>query len=295
MTTERKAKWIAGTLTALLALAITSGVYFYSNANSYRSEAERVRLSQDSLLAVKQLLDKEIADMRVDLEKSKGMNAAFDRQLREAETALNEKQLRIDKLAASNAGMNSLRNELTALRAERNALDLQVKSLTAENTSLRGENTRLGNTIALLQNEKTALENRLLAADHSANRAGNFKVDMLRSNGKVTARAKRTRTIKVSFDLPANNAVQTSGTRELYLVVLDPEGKSVSDKNSKSVTLENGAAINPVKTTTVDMSKNPQAVNMEVNLEEKTKTKGIYTVQVFMKDGIIGSSRVTMN
>jgi hypothetical protein len=295
MTIEKKAKWIAGTLTGLLMLAMVSSVYLYNDGQGYKSDAERARLSQDSVLAVKQLLDKEIADMRIELADAKGKNAELDERLVQSETALTEKQTRIDKLLADNASVHSLRNQLKELKAERETMNLQIQNLLAENLSLQADNQSLRNSINLLEGEKLALQTKLNAANQSANRAGNFRVDMLRNNGKVTSKAKRTRDIRVSFDMPLNSANGTAGKTDTYLVIIDPQGKTVTDKKTKSVTLNNGTVISPLKTQSVDLSLSPQTVQMNVSLESKVKDNGIYKVQVYTLDGMIGSSQITMN
>src|SRR5690349_6822995 len=110
MTTEKKAKWVAGTLTGLLLLAMVTGFYQYKQGQNYKSDAETALLRQDSILAVKQMLDKELADMRIELGNAKGRNAELDEQLLARENSLKEKQTEIDRLIAQNATVQSLRN-----------------------------------------------------------------------------------------------------------------------------------------------------------------------------------------
>lgn len=295
MTTEKKAKWIAGTVTGLFVLAMVSSVYFYNNGQSYRSQAESALLRQDSILSVKQLLDRELAEMRVQLEDAKGRNATLDQDIAAKENELRNKQEQIDKLVAQNATVQSLRNQLAQLKAEREQLNLRIQTLVTENQNLSADNQRLRNNVVALENEKAALQSKLNATDALANRAGNFRVDMLRKNDKVTSKAKRTHDIRVSFDLPANNSPETGGTKEVYLVVIDPQGKPVKDKSSVGVALNSGAVITPLETKTIDLGHSPQTVVMDVELESKVKSKGIYKIQVYTVEGQIGSSQIMMN
>lgn len=295
MTTEKKAKWVAGTLTGLLLLAMLAGVYQYNRGQDYKSEAETALLRQDSILAVKQMLDKELADMRIELGNAKGQNAELDEQLLAKERTLLEKQAEIDRLVAQNATVQSLRNQLAQLKSERETMNLQIQALLTENQALSADNQRLRNSIITLEGDKLALQEKLNAADRTGNRASNFRVDMMRNNGKVTAKAKRTRDIKVSFDMPMNNSDETTGSKEVYLVIVGPDGKAVRNDAATSVILTSGTVIDPIKTKKVEMKDNPQTVVMDVSLDSKVKSGGVYKVQVYTMDGMIGSSQIKMN
>lgn len=295
MTTEKKARWIAGTLTGLLLLAMLTGVYQYNRASDYKSETEAALLRQDSILAVKQMLDKEIADIRAELDNAKGRNTQLDQELLACENSLKEKQTEIDRLMAQNSTVQSLRNQLSQLKSERETMNLQIQTLLTENQNLSSETQRLRNNIVTLENEKLALQEQLKAADLSGNRASNFRVDMMRNNGKVTAKAKRTRDIKVSFDMPSNNSEQTDGTKDVYLVIIGPDGKAVRNDATTSVVLTSGTVIDPIKTKSVDMKNNPQTIVMDIDLDDKVKNGGVYKVQVYTMDGMIGSSQIKMN
>lgn len=295
MTTEKKAKWVAGTLTGLLLLAMLTGVYQYNRGQEYKSEAETALLRQDSILAVKQMLDKELADMRVELGNAKGKNAELDEQLLEKENTLKQKQTEIDKLVAQNATVQSLRNQLTQLKSERETMNLQIQTLITENQTLLADNQRLRNSILTLESEKVSLQEKLDAADRTGNRANNFRVDMMRNNGKVTAKVKRTRDVKVSFDMPMNNSEHTSESKEVYLVIIGPDGKAVRNDATNSVVLANGTIIDPIKTKTVEMKDNPQTVVIDISLDNKVKSDGVYKVQVYTMDGMLGSSQIKMN
>jgi regulator of replication initiation timing len=295
MTTEKKAKWVAGAVTGLLLLAMASGVYFYNGQQAYKAKAEDAILKHDSILSVKQLLDREMADLRIELADAKGKSAELDQELIAKENELRSRQEQIDRLVAQNATVQSLRNQLAQLKSEREALNLRVYALISENENLAADNQRLRNSIVTLESEKTALQSKLEATDRSMSRAGNFRVDMLRNNGKVTAKAKRTRDIRVSFDMPVNTAAETSGSKDVYLVVVDPQGQQLKNTASSATTLSNGMVIYPVSTKSVDLAGNPQTVVMDVSLDSKVKAKGIYKVQVFTSEGQIGAAQILMN
>lgn len=295
MTIEKKAKWIAGGLTVLLLLAIASTLFFYNSGQAYKSSADRARLAQDSILAVKQLLDKEIHDARIELENSKGRNAELDKKLADAEAALNEKQVRIDKLLAENATVASLRKQLRDLKADRVTMEKQIQSLQEENQLMYTDNLQLSNTAHQLKLENQKLRDELNAAELANSKAGNFRVDMMRTKSKVTAKAKRTNEIGISFELPANISSETAGSEEIYLVILDPQGKPVANKSNKNITLKDGRAVTAVKTIEADLSKNPQTVSLNVKLDNKMKSKGVYKIQVFTADGLLGASQLRMN
>ncbi|MEO5642521.1 MAG: hypothetical protein ABIQ40_14215 [Bacteroidia bacterium] len=294
MTIEKKARWIAGGLTVLLVLAVSSTLFYYNSGQTYKSDADRARLAQDSILAVKQLLDKEMQDTRIELENSKGRNAELDKKLAESEAALHEKQTQIDKLLAENATVASLRKQLRDLKTERLSMEKQIQNLLAENHQLQEDNLRLSQNIGQLERDNMSLQDKLYAADILNSRAGNFRVDMMRNSSKVTAKAKRTNEIGVSFELPSTISSAT-GSKEIYLVVLDPQGKPVANKSNKKITLKDGRTITAVKTQAADLSGTPQTISLNVKLDSKMKQKGIYKVQVFTEDGMLGATQMRMN
>lgn len=295
MTTEKKAKLIAGTVTGLLILALAGSVYFYNAGQNYKSDAAKSQTARDSILTLKQQLDQEIAGMRIELTSAKGRNDELDRRLAESTAELNKRQAEIDRLVAENASLTSLRRQLKDLKAERESLNEKIQQLTTENQDLTVENQRLRNNVNSLESEKLALQNKLSAADFATNRAGNFRVDMMRNSGKVTSKARKTRDMLISFDMPANNSPQTAGKSNVYVVLIGPDGKPVTNKSTKSVTLNSGNVISPIRTHSVDMAQNPQTIEIKISLDEKIKEKGIYTVRVFSLDGMLGSSQIKMN
>lgn len=295
MTIEKKARWIAGVLTGLLLLAVISAGYYYNTGRNYKGEADKARLAQDSILAVKQLLDKEMQDMNTALENAKGRNAELDRKIAESELTLRDKQTQIDKLLAENGTVSSLRKQLKDIKAERVTMDKQIQDLLAENQQLQAQNGILTKNISQLEKDKLALQDKLNAADIANSKAGNFRIDMLRNSSKVTAKSKRTNEIGISFDLPANLSSETSGNKEIYVVILDPQGKPIGNKTSKTVQLSDSRNITPAKTLNIDLSRNPQTINSNIKLDGKLRQKGIYKIQIYTEDGMIGASQVRMN
>lgn len=295
MTIEKKARWIAGTLAGLLLLTFSASIHFYNTRENFKAEADRTRLAQDSVLAVKQLLEKELQEMRINLQSAKGRNAELDSKLAASESLIREKQQQIDKLLAANATVNTLRRQLQSLRLEKEAMNKKIQELVSENQRLQAENERLARNIAVLEKDNRELQDRLTAAAAAGQKAGNFRVEMVRKNTKVTAKAKRTKEIIVSFDLPAGMAAQPAGSSTLYLVVLDPKTKPVKNKTAEEIRLDDGELIIPIKSKAIDMSKNPQSVSIGVNLDGKVKTGGIYKVQVYTNAGLIGAAQIRMN
>ena|GEM_PF-2569767 len=50
-----------------------------------------------------------------------------------------------------------------------------------------------------------------------------------------------------------------------------------------------------MSTQSVDRSKSPQEVSLRVKLDGKLKQNGIYSMQIFTEDGMLGSARLRMN
>lgn len=294
ITNQQRSRLISGVLAGLLLLALGTSIYFFSDAKASKALTDRVRLQQDSVLAVKQLLDKEIFQLHIDLDSAKGKNARLDQQIAANEKQLREKSILIDKLLAENATVKTLQHQLKDIRQQRETMNKQLQELLAENGRLSSENTRLQNSVSQLERDKNELQEQLNKVSIAATKAGNFRVEMQRDNTKVTAKHRRTSQVSVSFDLPSN-LTATSADLPLYLVVLDPGGKAVKSKTTKTIVLKDGQSITPIVMQSVDRSRNPQTITMNAKPDGKMSSKGIYRIQVYTDSGLIGSAQTRMN
>lgn len=119
--------------------------------------------------------------------------------------------------------------------------------------------------------------------------ATSFRVELEGRNGKVTARGKKVKNIKVSFEL---NEVDKAnlGKQELYLVIKDETQKLITSNNQAiKVNLE-GKEVTIITTLSrhVDLEEN-QRVRFVYDVDEKL-AKGYYSVYIYTKNSLLGET-----
>jgi len=120
--------------------------------------------------------------------------------------------------------------------------------------------------------------------------ATNFRTETEMKNGKLTAKAKRIRKIKVSFDL---NEVREDllGTQELYLVIKNGKGKILA-KDAETVRVKIKGLVQEirvVKKKTVELEKS-QRTHFRFEVGQDRLEEGYHKVAVYSKDGLLGKT-----
>ena len=94
-TSESKIKLVAIACTILFFLSIGSVVYLHDSNKSLEDLLKGTKLKSESLLSQKLMLEKEIAQMKGDIQKEMGKNTAKDKLLADANNTLNKKEKEI--------------------------------------------------------------------------------------------------------------------------------------------------------------------------------------------------------
>lgn len=268
---------------ASVILAILFGVSTIStravNAN-LKAELRSEKLKQDSILSTKILLDKEIAGLLKDIDGQKANNSKLAGLLNDANTELNNKIAELGRIKKENLTVKKLKKELNDIKEIRERLNRDIADLTAENLMLKNEVKGLKDELAIMAARPK--EPLVLPT------AGNFMVEMLKRNDKLTVKSRRTKSFQLSFDIAGLE--QLSGEEEFYVSLTDPSGNE----------LEPAAEDIVVKGTSVKYSSkikvntgSKKEVNQKIKLDDKIKLKGVYCVKVYnAKHGLIGSAKV---
>lgn len=202
-----------------------------------------------------------------------------------------------EDMQAKDGEMASLRSQISSLMGVKSQLESEITSLKAENTNLKQENQKLTADLKVTREEKAELT-RLNATiqDEVANltldnfKANGFTVEVEKKNTRATAKSRRAKGVKVSFDL-VGVPEKYQGLRDLYLVITDESGVPIMKTNPIATTVKlNGQTtdIMAVSKQSVDITAN-QRLNFLHDLEEKLK-KGFYRASVYTDIGLLGSS-----
>lgn len=268
---------------ASVILAILFGVSTVStravNAN-LKAELRSEKLKQDSILSTKILLDKEIAGLLKDIDGQKANNSKLAGLLNDANTELNNKIAELGRIKKENLTVKKLKKELNDVKEIRERLNRDIADLTAENLMLKNEVKGLKDELAIMAARPK--EPLVLPT------AGNFMVEMLKRNDKLTVKSRRTKSFQLSFDIAGLE--QLSGEEEFYVSLTDPSGNELEP--AAEDLLVKGTSIKYSSKIKVNTGSEKE-VNQKIKLGDKIKLKGVYCVKVYnAKHGLIGSAKV---
>ncbi len=194
---------------------------------------------------------------------------------------------------------------ITELNGKIDNLFADLEKAKAENTQLTATNTQLNTDKQQLSVEKQAIADNLAATDAakksvedlaSTLHASNIAIAAvnIKRNGseKETNTAKRADLLRISFDLDENR-VAPSGSKEIYVCVTAPDGKSIT---------------NGMNFTTRDAGEKPYTQKVDVNYEQGKRKAvsfdwkqdgakyetGDYKIQIYQNGFKIGEGTKTL-
>lgn len=291
-------KLIAGLLTAGLAISTIFGVYYYNSSETLEKDKNQISLTADSLQVVKKNLQTEVASLTERLADEKN-------ELDEMSTTLENK----DKLIAVKQSLiNQSRNKLINLEKnddlEITGLETQVKELqnlkmvlqkTMADYSLKSveqnkDNIALNEKILLLQKQVLDLKSNVKEIKYLAT-ADNFSVEILKPNTKLTSKAKKAKTLRISMRMPEFLKTKTSESKPVYLTITDIKnnmiaGTTIDVKVKDENNIEQTIAIHQTKM--IDFNKNPQRLSIDYVVKENLKP-GVYSAKVYTTDSYLGT------
>ncbi|WP_337044443.1 hypothetical protein [Emticicia sp. 17c] len=305
--TESRKRAFTGALVGALALATAFGVYQAYRSSEISDERDKFTIQVDSLSTVKKNLEEEISGLTKDLNDERDENAelttkteyingllaqkeqVLTKMNRETASLRNQNKSKSEQLAMLNNQIIEL-NDVKALM-ERNLADLQANNATliAENTEWKAKYDELRNQSEILNTHIASLNKKVDDIIYSAP-ADNFRVEVLKPNSKVTAKAKKAHTLKVSFVVPEMVKTSTESMQTLYLTILDDKNMPVKGAE-KEVSVMQGEKLMPIAvhaTQTVDFSKNPQNTTFMFDVKEKL-APGTYKATVYTNNDYLGT------
>lgn len=214
-------------------------------------------------------------------------NAEIAKIKTEIRSILNKKNATAAELGRAKTLIASLNDKITVMEADIAKLKEDNQILTNNNVVLTQEKETLTKDLTATTEVKVALEKKVDIA--STLNASNIIITPInvKNNGKekVSSTAKRVDKLMVSFDVD-NRIIQT-GTTDVYVVVLGPDGKAINTGAETFTTREEVAmpftAKMPVDLETAK-KKNVEFAFVPGN----TFMQGAYTVQIYQNGFLIG-------
>lgn len=211
-------------------------------------------------------------------------------------TLIGKQNASASDLAEARKLINSLNSKIEEYVAEIERLQGENKQLTADKEQLTTEKAQLTDTLNQKVTENKDLTGKVDVG--STLNASNFHISAIneKKNGKEseTSKAKRADKFRVSFDV--ENRLSVTGTKELYVVVTNPEGLVVKEEGlgSGTVTTREDGDKEFTNKVSIDYEQGKRK-NVSFDLKQTDKYKpGTYKVEVYQNGFKIGEGSVTL-
>lgn len=304
MSTEKGLRTYGIVMTILFILALAGFLITYFGKNKVIAETSSER---DELLIERTNLERDLDSLQNVLQLASAENDSLEGSLSELQSLIEEKNALVSRLRAQSANTaKGLQNEINQLRQLRGELEGAIGQLQEENTTLRTENQRLTAENEQLTTERgqltsqvedlnkfnQTLQDQVAKLTRAGIKASAFRVDVETRSDKLTAKARRTREIAITFDL-VDLPEEYQGEHTLYLVLTDVNGALLPIEGTMTganIPTPSGSAlqIQAQQTKDVNLSR-AQRLSFNYPVEEKLKS-GTYVATVYADFGILGSS-----
>lgn len=291
-TTGRNSTNLAWVLATLIGIGVAGGLYWGNNRTLTR-QYDQAEQRADSLLSVKFQLEGDNRDLKRQLETAADEKERLDDRIHDLHEQVSQRDRSLTSLRRNKTGqtrtIQNLNQSLSQLTTVRDSLENQMVAMhdkinwqTQSNALLTKENKEL-------EQQRKGLDTRILSmVPRSAVTGDAFRVEVSKSNKKVTAKAKKAATLTVSLTVPA--ALKLEGMQEVYLSLTGEQQKPMMPAPHKAtITLPDVSEVIPVHATqAVNFARNPQRISFTVTPEISVKP-GTYRAAVFTKDAYLGS------
>lgn len=251
------------------------------------------------------LQDYQAAEIRLD--KMTSENTRLDSLVKTRDKDVESMRSRIKSLISK---QNASAADLAEARKLINQLNGKIEEYVKEIERLQGENQTLTAANQTLTTERDTLTSRLTVKETenkdltskvdvgSTLNAYNFQIAAIneKSGGKevATTKAKRADKFRVSFDV--ENRLATTGTKDLYVIVFNPDGAVVTEQGLGSGTFTTREEGDKSFTNKVSVDyEQGKRKNVSFDLKQTDKYKpGTYKVEVFQNGFKIGEGSVSL-
>lgn len=292
MNTEVSSNKKSRTITAIaILLLLGTGVYLsieIARNNRLTGELMEEKLSSETLLSEKLSLDKELVKLKLELKSLQGKNVNLDKALSSTTKQLENAQQALKKNQNQSTSLAHLKKQNQEMRKMNEDLEQQVTNFKTSLAQLQSSNDDLTRTVALLQDENKKLKEELEVERITF--LNNVLAETSTTNKKLTVKAKRTRIITFTIDVPAQ-------AENLKLKVTGPDGKEIpstdGDLTVKVLSFE-------VKNTqafyvTPSAFNGSQSKRVEMIYKPKVRlNSGVYKIEVLGDSRSIGGLQVKL-
>lgn len=285
--------------TALSVVLVSIFTWFYiDKSKDWNISKNHMTLTIDSLSVVRNELKNDVFTLTKQLTLEKTTVDGLEAKLDNKNSLINRKDLIIKNAhkklqileESQKTNVAWLNNQILELQGIKKLLSNQIDHLGDENTKLISTNKVLIDKNNELEKVILTMKSNVSDIKYLAT-ADNFRVDVIKANDKVTAKAKKANILKVSLRIPEfmKSVVATNNT--VFLNITNEKNEPIAGWTKQvSVKDELGQEMKVAvyDTKTIDFQKNPQKISFEYTLKEKLKS-GTYYAKVYTSDNYLGT------
>lgn len=280
-------KLVATIATVLFFVSIIGTTYYYDKSKKLNKGIQEEQLKNELALSEKLSLEKEIANMKLDLLFWKGKNESLDKDIITLNQKLTQKENELKNITWEKGQVKKLNKQLTEIKNAKNDLTTEMNLLLSKISKFEKENNDLNLLVSSLQAKNKELTDNIALL--SSVRSDNLCVETQKKNEKLTIFARRTKKINLSFDLPQEVVANIK-----FRVTL-PDGKTVTEeKDGLTYIVEESEPVYTASANYVaDELKVSKRIQMSYQPKDKLKT-GVYKVELYNNETYIGTYQVKL-
>lgn len=221
-----KYKIVAVALTLAL-ISTLGGLVYYQHKNvALKDGLTESRLLNEKTLSEKLAAEKNVFQLKKDLGLLENLKKTIETQLAEKTKELSSKEKLLATYKNDSKKLKEAKKEIEVLQAVKAEMQKDVESLNSTLNSINKELNKLRDENLALVNQNKMLNDNVNTLCQSI--INNSMTEALKKNGNLTVNARRTKSIKLGFDLPEDLS------KGLTCKIIDPEGQIISsvDENS---------------------------------------------------------------
>lgn len=304
-----KTKHILAVVAVILALLLAYTGWWGNSQKkeklAYIDQTEKMQSEMDNLESIKEQLEFEVDSLELAYEELNFINDSLSTSLASAKSTIRRRDRTIKAVKASNsdnqAEIGNLSEQIKGLLYSKSQLEGQIQQLSLQNDSLRMRTGVLEADLGKAREDNLALANlnrsmqseigRLTLANF---KASGFRAEVERKKPKVTAKGKKAKRVKVSFDL-TNVPEEYQGVRTIYMAISDDKGTPIKlDNPIMAKVTVNGSAMDIIAAEAKEVNiTSSQRLSFTHELAEKLAA-GYYRVMVYTDIGLLGASSLRL-
>lgn len=282
-----KFKIIAVALTLALTSTVAGLVYYQHKANDLDKGLAETRLKHEKTLSEKLAAEKESLTLKGQLSNLEKLKKSIEEQLAAKVKEVSDKEKQLAAYKNDSKKLKEAKKEIEILNGVRAEMQRDVESLNHTIASINKELDKLKAENLALANENKMLNDNVNTLCQSI--INNSMTETLKKNGNLTVSARRTKSIKLGFDLPEDLSTG------LTCKITGPDGKAVSSLDTDSdITVSIDDTYEDELTASLEVipgKTNAKTKHASITWKAKEKLKpGVYQLEVYSGSKNLGKT-----